>query len=118
MNMTALVLGRTNNGGPVLFASGSFTQASSAAAITLSLGFKPRHFVLYDESSGLRWEKTEGMTAADAWKTNNTGPTSALDTGSHVLFNSGIGVGDGVGNVVLDTTSAPNSAVCSWVAWG
>lgn len=112
---TTTVKATSNAGSITNFASGSFTGDGNATFI--SLGFNPRYFKLFNETDVVTWEKTEGTTAADAWKKASVATTPAatqetLDTGGHVTFDT---TNRGV---TLDTTAAPNAKVCSWVAWG
>jgi hypothetical protein len=115
MTTTTKYATRTAGASVVNFASGGFTGDNNT--IQIQLGFVPRYFKLVNETDGIVWEKTLEMAAANATKHVATGPTFAVDTGSHVLF-SGTTDGAGVGGVTLDTTAVPNNKVVAWVAFG
>lgn len=96
--------------GVAQFASGNFTADSNAQS--LSIGFKPRFFKLYDNTGVTTWEKVEGDLAANAWKTVGSGPTFTLDTNSYILFNSDNST------VSLSASILTSTHVYSWVAFG
>jgi hypothetical protein len=113
------------------FANGVFTADNLAGVATsangdtkkINLGFYPRYVRIINETDVIIWEKTIGMTAANAMKTVTAG-TLTTDTGSHVLFDTDPGLvaadansGSGF-TITLDPTAVPASKRVSWVAWG
>jgi len=69
-----------NPAGVARFASGSFKDTGTVLKFILNLGWKPRYFKLFDVSgTELAFEVTDGMTAANGFKTANDG-TLTLET--------------------------------------
>jgi hypothetical protein len=88
------------------FAHGSFTGDGSA--VTITLGFVPNHFILFNETDAMKWEKFQPMAAANSIKTVTAG-TQTADANSQIVFNSD-------GTVTIGTTAAPNAKACKFRA--
>ena len=88
------------------FATGGFT--GDATITTITLGFTPRYFKLFNATDAITWEKFENMGATITAKTVTAGTLTA-DATSAVLFSAG-------GVVTLSAALAASAKVCSWVA--
>jgi len=64
-------------------ASGSTT--GDATVLTVTLGFRPQHVTIIDQTGPIRWEKIDGMLATQSLKTLAAGTTS-LDTTSAIVI--------------------------------
>lgn len=98
----------TNSGGVVNFATGQLDPTANEA-ITVTLGFKPRHIRLVNEDLVEVWEKFEGMVDAAAIKTV-TGGTTTYDTGSAIVIDAN--------GFTVSSTAAGNGDNVIWAAWG
>lgn len=94
--------------GVVRIATGKIDPTASEA-ITVTLGFAPRHVVVMNEDLVERWEKNDQMPAAASLKTVTAG-TTTYDANSRILFTS-----DGF---ILDATLAGDGDNVTWTAWG
>lgn len=90
---------------------GRYLSAATAAAITITLGYKPRVVRVYNVTSGDMMEWFEGMTAGHAVKTVAAGTRS-------IITSNGITVSDGGFVIGLDTDVNVISEQLSWVAEG
>jgi hypothetical protein len=102
---TASVTGRS--AGIVQTAYGSFT--GDATATTITLGFTPTSFMVFNETDALKWEKTAGMGATITIKTVTAG-TQTADSTTAISWSGGV--------VTLTAGLAASAKVCSWVAIG
>lgn len=100
---------QTNNGVRINKAVGRYLTSSTAAAITITCGFKPRIVRIYNVTSGDMMEWFEGMTAATAVKTVAAGTRS-------ILSSLGITVADDGFVIGLDTDVNVINEQISWVA--
>jgi len=98
----------TNSGGVVNFATGQL-DPTAGAAITVTLGFKPRHIRVVNEDLVVVWEKFEGMADAAAIKTV-TGGTTTYDTNSAIIIDAG--------GFTISSAAAGDGDNVMWSAWG
>jgi hypothetical protein len=100
-------------------AVGSYLDTGTAAAITITCGFKPRYVCVYNvtaASTGLvKMEWFEGMTAAHGIKTNDEGTS---ETGITKITSLGITVSDSGFVIGLDTDLNVTSEQLHWMAIG
>jgi hypothetical protein len=93
-------------------AVGRYIDTGTAAAFTITTGFKPRVVRVYDVDSGDMLEWFEGMAAASARKTlGANGNVSLITTLGITVSEHGFTVG-------LDTDVNVTSEQISWVAEG
>ena len=90
-------------------AVGRYITDATAAAFTITTGFKPRYVRVANQTSGDSYEWFEGMTAAHAIKRVAAGTTSAITS-------LGITVSDKSFTVGLDTDVNVISEQLSWMA--
>lgn len=90
-------------------AVGRYLTDATAAAITITCGFKPRIVRVYNVTSGDMMEWYEGMAAAAAVKTVAAGTRS-------ILTSLGITVADDGFVIGLDTDVNVINEQLSWVA--
>lgn len=90
---------------------GRYLTSDTAAAITITTGFKPRVVRVYNVTSGDMMEWFEGMTAAHAVKTVAAGTRSILTSLGITVSESGFIIG-------LDTDVNVINEQLSWVAEG
>lgn len=92
--------------------SGVFTSASTAADVTLTVGFAVKRIRLINETDGVVWEKTADMTAANSLKivSHDTAQVS-IDTNSLIVLNAD-------GTVTVKAGLQGNSKKIAWVAEG
>jgi hypothetical protein len=84
---------------------GSFTSDNAAQAVTL--GFRPTHVTVFNETDVIKWEKIGSQADANCIKQVTAG-TTTLDTGSAiVLSNSGF---------TVSATAAGNAKAIKFVA--
>lgn len=98
----------SHSAGVANFATGQL-DPSANEAITVTLGFKPRHVRVVNEDLVVVWEKFEGMAAAACIKTVTAG-TTTYDT------NSGIVLGDN--GFTISSAAAGDGDNVMWAAWG
>lgn len=92
-------------------ATGRYITSSTAAAITITLGFTPRFIRVINNTSSDTEEWCEGMAAASAQKKVAAGTTSLITT-------NGITVSDKTFIIGLDTDINVINEQLSWVAIG
>lgn len=93
-------------------AVGRYLTDATAAAITITCGFKPRYVVVKNVTSGDSYEWFEGMAAAAATKvTGSTGAVSILTTLGVTVSANGFVIG-------LDTDVNVINEQLSWMALG
>jgi hypothetical protein len=93
-------------------AVGRYIDSGTAAAFTITTGFKPRYVKVVNVDSGDMTEWYEGMAAASAAKTlGSTGVRSKITSLGTTVSASGFTVG-------LDTDINVTSEQISWVAMG
>lgn len=101
------------------FAAGSYVDTGTAAAISITCGFKPRYVKVFNvtaASTGLvSMEWVEGMTAAHGIKTYDEGTS---ETGITKLTSLGITVSDRGFTIGLDTDLNVTSEQLHWIALG
>jgi hypothetical protein len=95
--------------GVVNFATGQLDPTANEA-ITVTVGFTPRHIILVNEDLVVRWEKFAGMAAAAAWKTVTAG-TSTYDANSGIVINTD-------GTFTISAAAAGDGDNVMWAAWG
>ena len=96
----------SKSAGIVNINAGGFTGAG--AIVTLTLGFVPSMFVLYNITGVIRWEKHLDMPANTSIKTVTAGTTTS-DTTSAIVLNAD-------GTVTLSAALCVNAQVITWVA--
>lgn len=101
-------------GSPPNMASGSFVSAGNA--VSLTLGFNPRHVFLVNATDNTTWEKLQGMAPSNAIK--NVAGTQTIDTTSAVLFPADAGLNEPGSSVLISATAAGSAKAWSWVAYG
>ena len=93
-------------------AVGRYLDTGTAAAFTITTGFKPRYVKIVNVDSGDMTEWYEGMAAASAAKTlGSTGVRTKITTLGTTVSANGFTVG-------LDTDINVTSEQVSWVAMG
>jgi hypothetical protein len=95
--------------GVVNFATGQLDPTDNTA-VTVTVGFKPRHIIVVNEDLVVRWEKFEGMAAAACLKTVTAG-TTTYDTNSAVVINDD-------GTFTISAAAAGDGDNLMWAAWG
>lgn len=117
--MVAAVNARTSeSGGVVNFASGSMTNASSAVAVTINLGFVPRYVKVFNETDILIWERSEGMAATHTYLITGSTGAVTVTTASDIVFDTDTGLNKPGKSFTLSATLAAASKVMQWVAFG
>lgn len=91
-------------------AVGSYLDTGTAAAFTLTLGFKPRYIRVLNEGSGDREEFVEGMADAEALKIVAGNAAAMITTLGITPTADGFTVG-------LDTDINVSSEQLSWIAF-
>jgi len=89
------------------FASGGFTGDGTITTITL--GFKPRFFKIFNQTDTVIYEKFEGMVAANSIKI--TGVPAVTNDASAITL-------DAAGTVTVPAAIAISAKVFSWIAMG
>lgn len=92
-------------------AVGRYIDTGTAAAITLTTGFKPRWVKVLNVTSGDEYEWMEGMADASAMKRVTAGTSSIITTLGITVSESGFIIG-------LDTDVNVTSEQLSWIAVG
>lgn len=100
-----------NSASVVQIAVGSYITSSTAAAFTITTGFKPLWVRVVNETSGDMYEWYHGMAAAEAVKTVAAGTRSIITTLGITQLSYGFTVG-------LDTDVNVINEQLSWVALG
>ena len=90
------------------FATGRLDPTDNSA-VTVTLGFTPRHIRLVNEDLVEVYEKFEGMADAATIKTV-TGGTTTYDAGSAIVISAG--------QFVVSSGVAGNGDNLIWAAWG
>lgn len=112
----------TQSQGKANFATGTTTGAG--AAVDVTLGFKPRYVMVWDETNATKWEKLAGQADANSIKTlpGTTGAndtvTTSQDTGSAIVLMGGNVEGDTYAGFQMSATLAASAASLQWAAWG
>lgn len=94
--------------GIVNFATGQLDPTDNTA-ITVTLGFRPRHIRLVNEDLVVVWEKFEGMAAAATIKTVTAGTTTYDATSAIVITANGF---------TVSAAAAGDGDNVLWAAWG
>lgn len=92
-------------------AYGSYLTDATAAAITITCGFKPRYVRAVNQTSGDAMEWFEGMTAAHALKQVAAGTRTAITSNGITVSERGFIIG-------LDTDVNVINEQLRWVAIG
>jgi hypothetical protein len=92
-------------------ATGSYLTSSTAAAITITCGFKPRYVKVCNQTSGDQYEWFYGMTAAHAIKRVTAGTGSATTSLGITVAEHGFIIG-------LDTDVNVINEQIRWLAIG
>lgn len=92
-------------------AIGRYITSSTAAAFTITTGFKPRYVKIINETSGDQEEWYEGMTDAYAFKKVAAGATATITSLGITPLAYGFTVG-------LDTDVNVINEQLSWIAIG
>jgi len=95
--------------GVVRMMTGRYLTDATAAAITITCGFKPRVVIVKNVTSGDSYEWYEGMAAASAYKRVTAGDATIITT-------LGITVSDGSFIIGFDTDVNVINEQLSWVA--
>lgn len=92
-------------------AVGRYLDTGTAAAFTITTGFKPRYVAVFNVTSGDKYEWFEGMADASAFKQVAAGTSTIITTLGITVSASGFTVG-------LDTDLNVTSEQLSWMAIG
>lgn len=92
-------------------AVGRYLTDATAAAITITCGFKPRYVGVFNCTSADKYEWFEGMAAASAFKQVAAGTSSIITT-------LGVTVSDKSFVIGLDTDVNVINEQLSWIALG
>lgn len=92
-------------------AVGRYLTDATAAAITITCGFKPRYVGVFNCTSGDKMEWFEGMAAASAFKQVAAGTSS-------IITSLGVTVSTGGFVIGLDTDVNVINEQLSWIAIG
>lgn len=95
----------------VNIAVGRYLDTGTAAAITITCGFKPRYVAVENVASGDKMEWYEGMTAAHGVKTVAAGTRTIVTSLGITVSDSGFVIG-------LDTDVNVSNEQLSWKAIG
>jgi hypothetical protein len=96
-------------------ATGSYIESGSAAAFTITTGFKPRYVKVVNVGGNCSEEWFEGMAAASAQKTVDSGSGT---TDISKITSNGITVSDSGFTVGLDTDINVSTEQMHWIAMG
>lgn len=99
----------TNSHSIVNFATGRLDPTDNTA-VTVTVGFTPRHIRVVNEDLVVVWEKFEGMGATAAIKTVTAG-TTTYDTNSAIVINTD-------GTFTISAAAAGDGDNLLWAAWG
>jgi hypothetical protein len=102
---------QTNTAGIVNTSVGRYLTDATAAAIPITVGFKPRHVRIVNVTSRDEMEWFEGMAAASAVKTVAAGTRTLITTNGITVSDSGFTIG-------LDTDVNVINEQISWIAQG
>lgn len=106
--MADQLLGATNKmNGVAHFANGNFVATGEAAVVTL--GFRPRHVIVYNVTTATRLEKIDGMAAATTIKTVTAGTQTSASGSLIVITNDGF---------TIATAELAPSDVVAWMVSG
>jgi hypothetical protein len=96
-------------------AVGSYIESGTAVAITITTGFKPRYIKVVNETGLCMEEWFEGMTAAHAVKTvdSGSGTTDIVN-----LSSNGITVSSSGFTIGVDTDINVTAEQLRWIAMG
>jgi len=97
--------------GIVQRAVGSYLDTGTAAAFTITTGFKPRYVKVVNEDGDCYYEWFEGMADSEAMKMLTGGTYAKMTTHGIIPLAYGFTVG-------LDTDINVTSQQLSWVAFG
>ena len=92
-------------------AVGRYLTDATAAAITITCGFKPRYVGVFNVTSGDQYQWFEGMTAAHALKQVTAGTSSIITSLGVTVSETGFVIG-------LDTDVNVINEQLSWIAIG
>lgn len=92
-------------------AVGAYISTGTAAAFDITLGFKPRHVRILNETSGDEIEWMEGMADSEGFKRVATGTGAMVTSNGIIPLTNGFTVG-------LDTDINVISEQLSWIAQG
>jgi hypothetical protein len=107
----AITSSQNNGQGVSRHASGSYLTDATAAAITITCGFKPRYVYVMNSTSLDSYEWFEGMADAAAVKRVTAGTSSAITTLGITPSDSGFIIG-------LDTDVNVTNEQIRWIALG
>ena len=102
-------------GNPPNMASGVFTGSGNPASLVL--GFTPRYVFVMDETLNITYEKVQGTTPANTYKTVAAG-TKTVDTSSLITFPADTGLNEPGSSVLLAAGVAANASKLVWYALG
>ncbi len=89
-------------------ARGSCGKATGdGTALSVTLGFKPKHIIVYNETDAIRWEKFFDQVDANTVKTVTAGTTTTDTTSAIVLAEKGF---------VVSAAAAANGKALVWFA--
>jgi len=115
----AVTSSQNNGDGIARFASGSYIDTGTAAAIEIDCGFTPRYVKVVNVTvageSGCAIEWFDGMTAAYGYKTHDAGSSEA---GFAVITSLGITTSEHGFTIGLDTDLNVTSEQLHWIAIG
>lgn len=96
-------------------ANGSFTADGNA--VSLTLGFMPRHIKVINETDATAYEWMFGMTTGNTLKTVTAG-TTTVDTGSLITSPLDAGLAEPGSSAILSATLCANGKKITWMAVG
>lgn len=83
------------------------TATGDGTALSVTLGFKPKHVIIYNETDAMRWEKFFTQVDANSVKTVTAGTQTTDTTSAIVLAEKGF---------VTSAALAANGKVLHWFA--
>lgn len=89
----------------------------AGAAVDVTLGFKPRHVRVLNETDVIIWEKYASQADADCIKLTNA-VALTKDTGSAIVLMGGAVEGDSYRGFQMSATLAANGKTLRWIAFG
>lgn len=80
-----MATGTVNRSGMGIARGSSGKATGDGTALSVTLGFKPKHVIIYNRTDVTRWEKFDGMADANSLKTVAAG-TCTDDNTSAIVF--------------------------------
>jgi hypothetical protein len=67
----------------------SGTATGDGTALVVTLGFRPQHVIVLNETDAIRWEKIDGQADANSFKTVTAGTLTKDTTSAIVISDTG-----------------------------